>query len=194
MRFRDWAPVEEDIDPNPGHLAPPVHVERGHGFEAILLLKHARTLAGDERFGGSAIEALRRAGRERDADIRHAVTLLKAARPVERIAKSIAQVPEVDRYAFRRRMLLDFDHAISLLVDKSESLRRSVARIAARDAQNWAGLTVEEKEARWAETFERAMDEFDRDGRARGIPGAAGEKHVRAPRPHEAFRIFRGQG
>lgn len=175
--------VETDTDTGiGGHRAETIRPEKGYGFDAILVLQTARTLAGDPRFCGSSIEALREAGKQKDIEISRAVLLLKCVRPPERIAKRIVSVPDHDRESFRRRMLTDFDGAIARLMDAAKPThRRTTAVRAARDAQNWAGSSAAEKDANWERMLADAMADHDRDGRARGISGA--EVFVPAPRP-----------
>ena len=135
-------------------------------------LQRARELAGDARFCGCAADALRTACKEKDADMRRAVLLLKQVRPPDRIVKTILQVPPADRDAFRRRMCEDFDGAVGRLQAASETtLRRAAGARAARDAQNWAGSSIAEKNANWERLFPAAMAEQDRTGALRGVSG-----------------------
>lgn len=146
----------------------------GYGFDVALAMTRAREIAGDPRFCGSAWDAVRQAVKDRDVELSSCRALILLVCPPERLIKTILSEPPGYRAHFRKRMLMDFESAVAKLIDATKPSARRVAGVAAaRDAQNWAndkrGLSREESFATWEETFKKAMEEYDRDGKARGI-------------------------
>lgn len=129
------------------------------GSEAILVLEKARELAGRGDFRGSRAEAVRFACVELDAAHTDAVILLQRVCPMERMLQRIDQQVPSQSYRFRQRMLLDFDSAIAGLMDVVRSRRARIGKLAAMDADNWAGQSEAEKDKNWAEAFPKAVEE-----------------------------------
>ena len=141
------------------------HEKPGSGFVAVMLLRLARDLVADPRFGGCAVDALRTAAKMRDvgSEVQSAAFVLYQARPVERMLRKIESEPSLHREPFRRRMIRDFESAIDMLVEAAKpSYKGELAKRAGAEATNWAGLTKAEKDANWASTFEKAVDAEDK--------------------------------
>jgi hypothetical protein len=140
----------------------PTMREVGHGMEALMLLKDARTMAGDPHFHGSASEAIRLCSLNRDANPKNAAIVMSLVRPPERMNKAIREEREASRAQFRRRLCEDFDMAIAKLLDARPSKRRELGVRAAREAWNHAGTGLTEKRAKWAGLWERVV-QFEKE-------------------------------
>jgi hypothetical protein len=138
----------------------------GRGVYTMTLLRRARSIVAEEtRFGGCAVDAIRQAARVLDLndEIQFASRVMMHVCGPEVIMRAISKLPEKQRDPFRRRLLLNFDNAYDVLLESSKpSPKALLARAAGAEASNWAGLTKAEKDANWAATLERAVEELDR--------------------------------
>jgi hypothetical protein len=132
-------------------------------LECAVILRRAREISGTSNFGGGACDAIRQAAKERDLDPHPAALWLAKARPPERMLKTVEGQPELQRAAFRRRLCKDFDSALDRLADLGKpSYKQTLGRRAGAEATNWAGQSKSEKDAKWNDVFEKAVDALDK--------------------------------